>query len=148
MRRGNSGRTHSRSVDDSSWGNGVAGYQIALAYSHVLYSLNVPHKTAEDLIAEAKEQIEEVSPEEVKAMRSSGENVVYLDVREPNEWNLGTIPGAVHLPRGNLETQIEALVDTPQRVVVYCARGNRSALATLTMKQMGYGNVASRLHRF
>ena len=110
--------------------------------------MSVPPKTGEDLIAEAKEQIEEISPEEVKVLRSSGADVVYLDVREPNEWNLGRIPGAVHLPRGNLETKIEALVDRGQRVVVYCARGNRSALAALTMKQMGYENVASMSRGF
>lgn len=100
------------------------------------------------MIAEAKEQIEEVSPEDVQAMKSRGESVVYLDVREPNEWNLGRIPQAVHLPRGNLETKIEALVDRQQRVVVYCARGNRSALAALTMKQMGYGKAASMARGF
>jgi rhodanese-related sulfurtransferase len=105
-------------------------------------------KTGEDLIAEAKEQIQEVTPEDVRAMKSRGENVVYLDVREPNEWNLGRIPGAVHLPRGNLETKIEALVDRDQKVVVYCARGNRSALAALTMQQMGYHNVSSMSHGF
>ena len=108
----------------------------------------MPHKTGEDLIAEAKEQIEEVSPEDVLAMKERQENVVYLDVREPNEWNLGRIPQAVHLPRGNLETKIEALVDRSQRVVIYCARGNRSALAALTMKQMGYDNVASMARGF
>lgn len=110
--------------------------------------MSVPHKTGEDLIAEAKEQIDQVTPEEVQAMRSGGENVVYLDVREPNEWGLGRIPGALHLPRGNLETKIEALVDRQQRVVVYCARGNRSALAALTMKQMGYDRVASMSRGF
>lgn len=106
------------------------------------------HKTGEDLIADAKEQITEVTPEEVKAMRTRSEAVVYLDVREPNEWNLGRIPKAVHLPRGNLETKIEALVDRGQRVVVYCARGNRSALAALTMQQMGYDNVTSMSRGF
>ena len=108
----------------------------------------MPHKTGEDLIAEAKEQIEQVSPEDVLAMKERRENVVYLDVREPNEWNLGRIPKAVHLPRGNLETKIEALVDREQRVVVYCARGNRSALAALTMQQMGYEKVASMARGF
>ncbi|MDQ3674041.1 MAG: rhodanese-like domain-containing protein [Gemmatimonadota bacterium] len=108
----------------------------------------MPHKTGEDLIAEAKEQIEEVRPEDVQAMQSRQERVVYLDVREPNEWNLGRIPGSVHLPRGNLETKIEALVDRHQRIVVYCARGNRSALAALTMKQMGYDSVASMSRGF
>lgn len=108
----------------------------------------VAHKTGEDLITEAKEQIQEVSPEDVKAMIARGENVVYLDVREPNEWNLGRIPKAVHLPRGNLETKIEALVDRQQRVVIYCARGNRSALAALTMQQMGYEKVSSMARGF
>ena len=106
------------------------------------------NKTGEDLIAEAKSQIDEVTPDEVQAMRAREEKVVYLDVREPNEWNLGRIPGAVHLPRGNLETKIEALVDRDQPVVVYCARGNRSALAALTMKQMGYRKVSSMSRGF
>ncbi len=108
----------------------------------------MPHKSGEDLVAAAKEQITEVTPEEVLAMQARNESVVYLDVREPNEWNLGRIPRAVHLPRGNLETKIEALIDRGQRVVIYCARGNRSALAALTMKQMGYDNVASMSRGF
>jgi rhodanese-related sulfurtransferase len=106
------------------------------------------HKSGEDLVEEAKLQIEEVAPEKVREMKARGENVVYLDVREPNEWNLGRIPGAVHLPRGNLESKVEGLIDRDQKVVIYCARGNRSALAALTMKQMGYDNVASMARGF
>src|SRR3954469_18102738 len=106
------------------------------------------HKTGEDLVEEARQQIEEVTPEQVREMQTGGERVVYLDVREPNEWNLGRLPGAVHLPRGNLESKVEALIDRSQRVVIYCARGNRSALAALTMKQMGYDNVASMARGF
>ncbi|HEY5021758.1 MAG TPA: rhodanese-like domain-containing protein [Gemmatimonadaceae bacterium] len=106
------------------------------------------HKTGEDLVEEAKQQIDEVTPEQVREMQARDERVVYLDVREPNEWNLGRLPHAVHLPRGNLETKVEALIDRSQKVVVYCARGNRSALAALTMKQMGYGNVASMARGF
>jgi len=106
------------------------------------------HKTGEDLIEEAKQQIKEVTPEQVREMQSRGERVVYLDVREPNEWNLGRLPQAVHLPRGNLETKVEGLIDRTQNVVIYCARGNRSALAALTMKQMGYENVASMARGF
>lgn len=106
------------------------------------------HRTGEDLIEEAKRQIEEVTPEQVRDMQARGERVVYLDVREPNEWNLGRLPQAVHLPRGNLETKVEALIDRKQRVVIYCARGNRSALAALTMQQMGYENVASMARGF
>jgi len=101
------------------------------------------YKTGADLIEEARSQIREVSPAEVMAMLDAKEDVVFLDVREPNEWNLGRIPGAVHLPRGNLESKVEGLVDRGRKIVVYCARGNRSALAALTMKQMGYGDVVS-----
>ena len=100
-------------------------------------------KTGQDLIDEAKQQIREVTPEEVRDMQARNEPVVYLDVREPNEWNLGRLPQAVHLPRGNLEGKVEGIIDRDQKVVVYCARGNRSALAALTMKQMGYENVSS-----
>src|SRR5256714_7303938 len=100
-------------------------------------------KTGEDLIDEAKRQIEEVTPEEVREMQASGEGVVYLDVREPNEWNLGHLPHAIHLSRGNLEGKVEGIIDRGQKVVIYCARGNRSALAALTMQQMGYENVCS-----
>jgi rhodanese-related sulfurtransferase len=100
-------------------------------------------KSGQDLIDEAKQQIDEVTPEQVREMQARGERVVYLDVREPAEWNLGRVPHALHLPRGNLETKVEGLIDRDQRVVVYCARGNRSALAALTMKQMGYERVAS-----
>jgi sulfur-carrier protein adenylyltransferase/sulfurtransferase len=101
------------------------------------------YKTGQDLIDEAKQQIQEVTPEQVREMQARNEAVVYLDVREPNEWNLGRLPHATHLPRGNLETKVEGIVDRNQKVVVYCARGNRSALAALTLKQMGYENVAS-----
>lgn len=106
------------------------------------------HKTGQDLIEEAKRQIEEVTPEQVREMQARNERVVYLDVREPNEWNLGRIPHAVHLPRGNLETKVEGMIDRAQKVVIYCARGNRSALAALTMKQMGYESVTSMARGF
>jgi len=105
-------------------------------------------KTGQDLIDEAKRQIDEVTPEQVRDMQARNESVVYLDVREPNEWNLGRMPQAIHLPRGNLEGKVEGMIDRNQKVIVYCARGNRSALAALTMKQMGYQNVVSMARGF
>ena len=75
-------------------------------------------------------------------MRASGD-VAFLDVREPNEWNLGHIPGAVHIPRGQLETNIEQRLPRDREIVIYCASGNRSALAADTMQQMGYARVSS-----
>jgi sulfur-carrier protein adenylyltransferase/sulfurtransferase len=108
----------------------------------------MPHKTGLDLIDEAKQQIEEVTPEQVRDMQARNERAIYPDVREPNEWNLGRLPHAIHLPRGNLETKVEGIIDRKQRVVIYCARGNRSALAALTLKQMGYEDVASMARGF
>ena len=101
------------------------------------------YKTGADLTEEARSRIEEVTPAEVAAIRERGEQAILLDVREPNEWNLGRIPGAVFLPRGNLESKVEDAIPRDARVIVYCARGNRSALAADTMRQMGYGSVAS-----
>ena len=101
------------------------------------------YKTGSDLVEDARARITEVNPAEVKAMLEKKESAVYLDVREPNEWNLGHIPGAVHLPRGNLESKVEGMLDRSKKIIVVCARGNRSALAALTLQEMGYENVAS-----
>lgn len=101
------------------------------------------YKTGTDLVEEARARIREISAADVKAMLERGDAVVLLDVREPNEWNLGHIPKAVHIPRGNLESKVEGLVPREAKVVVYCARANRSALAADTMHVMGYTDVAS-----
>lgn len=101
------------------------------------------YKTGAELTEEARGRIREVTPADVAGMRARGEKAVYLDVREPNEWNLGRIPGAVFLPRGNLESKVEDAVSRDAKVIVYCARGNRSALAADTLRQMGYEDVAS-----
>lgn len=96
-----------------------------------------------DPVAEAKRQIEEVTPAEALDLKARGENVAFLDVRELNEWNLGRLPHAVHIPLRDLEMKVEGSIARDQKVVVYCARGNRSALAALTMKRMGYQNAVS-----
>jgi rhodanese-related sulfurtransferase len=99
------------------------------------------YKTGAALIDDGKSNVTEVSPKDALALH--GQNVVFLDVREPNEWNLGHIPGAIHIPLGQLEVKVETAVDRSKRVVVYCAAGARSALAAQTMLQMGYANVTS-----
>jgi rhodanese-related sulfurtransferase len=100
-------------------------------------------KTATDLINEAKARITEVNAERVQEMQERGEPVVYLDVREQNEWNMGHLPRATLIPRGVLESTIEQRVPRDAQIVVYCASGNRSALAADTLQEMGYGKVAS-----
>jgi rhodanese-related sulfurtransferase len=103
----------------------------------------MPTKSGQDLIAEAKGRVKEVSAAEAMKRRASGDAVTFLDVRDSQEANLGMIPGAVHVSRGMLESKIEGLVPREADVIIYCASGNRSALAADTMQQMGYGKVAS-----
>ena len=100
-------------------------------------------KTGKDLVDEARRRIKEVSASEALEMKKRGDDIIFLDVREPNEWNLGRIPGALHIPRGNLESKVEGMIDRARAVLVYCSQGSRSTLAADTMMQMGYLRVAS-----
>jgi rhodanese-related sulfurtransferase len=100
-------------------------------------------KTGRQLVEEARGRVKQLTVREVMDKLRSGEKLTLLDVRDLNEVNLGKIPGAVHVSRGNLETKIEALIPREANVVVYCASGNRSAFAAETMKEMGYDRVAS-----
>ncbi|HEX6458910.1 MAG TPA: molybdopterin-synthase adenylyltransferase MoeB, partial [Thermoleophilaceae bacterium] len=99
-----------------------------------------------DLIRTIRSQITEVDPGEVHELISNGHNgYVVVDVREQHEFEQSHLPGAVHVPRGHLESRIEgAAPDKSQRVITYCASGQRSALAANTMlKELGYENVES-----
>jgi molybdopterin/thiamine biosynthesis adenylyltransferase/rhodanese-related sulfurtransferase len=99
--------------------------------------------TGTDLIRQAKERISEVDPKEVHELVDNG--VVIVDVREQHEFEESHLPGALHVPRGHLESRIEGVVpDKDKRVVAYCASGNRSALAADDMQsKLGYENVES-----
>ena len=99
-------------------------------------------KTGADMITDAKTRIREVDTAQALALHGRP-GVTFLDVRDLQEVNLGKIPGAVHISRGNLETKIEAVVPRDAHVVIYCASGNRSAFAADVMQQMGYANVCS-----
>ena len=99
-------------------------------------------KSGHDLIEEARARITEVSAAEARALFAQP-GVAFYDCREPNEYNLGHLPGAVFIPRGQLETNIEARIPRDQRVIIYCASGNRSVLATETLLAMGYASVSS-----
>jgi len=97
--------------------------------------------TSRDLLAQVKAQITEVTTEEAQS-RLDGSLV--LDVREPEEYEQGAIPGSVHIPRGHLESQVEGKVpDREGPVLVICASGFRSAFAAKTLQDLGYKSVAS-----
>ena len=95
-----------------------------------------------DLLAAAKSEITEVDTAAAAAQIDGG--ALILDVREPDEYEQGALPGAVHIPRGHLEAQVEGrLLDKTQPVVVYCAGGVRSAFAARTLQELGYDDVVS-----
>jgi len=98
-----------------------------------------------ELIRRAKEQVREVDPREVHELLGERNGPVVVDVREQQEFEESHLPGAKHVPRGHLESRIEgAAGDRSARVVLYCASGNRSALAARTLQEeLGYENVES-----
>jgi len=97
----------------------------------------------EKLVAEAKKNITEISPQEAAAKLKGGEAVI-VDVRDKDEWDEEHIPAAIHLSRGTIELDIEDKVpDTNALVICHCGGGGRSALAAESLQKMGYKNVRS-----
>ena len=98
--------------------------------------------TFRDLLSAAKSSITEIDTATAESQIADG--ALILDVREPDEYEEGALPGAVHIPRGHLEAQVEGrLLDKDAPVVVYCAGGVRSAFAVQTMEELGYTNALS-----
>jgi rhodanese-related sulfurtransferase len=105
-------------------------------------------KTAQEMVAEANAVVPTISAEEAKQL-AGRPDVLFLDVREPNEVQAsGKVPGAVNVPRGLVEFRADptsalhdAAFDRAKTVVTYCAAGGRAALVGKTLKDMGYENV-------
>jgi cysteine desulfurase/selenocysteine lyase len=105
---------------------------------------DAPDKSYDDLVAEARAEVEEISPDEFAARRAAGFDGVLLDVREREELPAGTIPDSIHLPRGLLERELPFVCpDRDRPICVHCESGKRSALAALVLRRMGYRHVAS-----
>jgi rhodanese-related sulfurtransferase len=106
-------------------------------------------KTAADLVAEAKQRIQNLTVDQTAEELERGDALL-VDLREPDErQEHGAIPGAVHAPRGMLEFWADptspyhrAEFHPNRRVILHCAGGGRSALAADTLQHMGYANVA------
>lgn len=94
-----------------------------------------------DLLSATKERVREVDPADAESRLG---DATFLDIREQDEYDQGTIPGSVFIPRGHLEAQIEnRLPDKDRPVVVYCAGGFRSVFGADTLQQLGYTDVTS-----
>jgi rhodanese-related sulfurtransferase len=104
-----------------------------------------------DIVAKAKATIKECTVTDVNDCL--GADTIFIDIREPAEYQRGHIPGAVLLPRGLMEFELHSLVERcrkdmnlppeDQPIVLYCGTGGRSALAALAAEQLGYRNVKS-----
>jgi molybdopterin/thiamine biosynthesis adenylyltransferase/rhodanese-related sulfurtransferase len=99
--------------------------------------------TFRDLLQQTKARIREVDTTGAEAALANP-GLIVLDVREPDEYEQGALPHAVHIPRGHLESQVESkLPNKSAPVLVYCAGGTRSAFAADTLAQLGYQDVVS-----
>jgi sulfur-carrier protein adenylyltransferase/sulfurtransferase len=99
--------------------------------------------TYRDLLQQARAEISEVDAARARDLIESEEPLV-VDVREQDEWDEGHIPGAIHVPRGHLESRIERLApDRARPLILYCSAGNRSAFAAKTLGELGYEDVTS-----
>ena len=108
--------------------------------------------TAQDLVAQARAVIEEIDPTRLHVLQTAGTPVI--DVREPAEFAEGHLPGAVNIPRGVLEFQVDAhpavncrtdpnLSHRREPVILYCRTGGRSALAAEALKRLGFDRPLS-----
>jgi len=102
--------------------------------------------TFREIFTSTRRQIKEIKSED--AVKELGKSI-FLDVREADEYEQGTINGAIHLPRGFLELNIEGVLpDKSVPIITYCAGGVRSAFAAKTLNEMGYANVSSLVGGF
>src|SRR3954464_7699759 len=96
-----------------------------------------------DLLQKVKGEIDEVDAAHARELIER-DSPTLVDVREQDEWDEGHLPGAIHIPRGYLESRIEqAVPDRSKPVLLYCAAGNRSAFAAQTLEELGYEHVSS-----
>ncbi len=130
----------------SIFGAAVILLIFATSCQHAEFNQNL-----DQMVATAQKHVDPVTVEQVKEKLDNGDMILLIDVREPNEFNAGYIPGSVNIPRGVLEFKIgnEAFWDAAflylpeidEEIIVYCKKGKRGTLAGETLKRLGYKNV-------
>lgn len=108
-------------------------------------------KNTDEMVEYAQNQIKEISAKDLNEVMEKGQTFLLIDVRTNEEFEESFIPGAVHITRGQLEFKIDndkfwedEMIYKPEKkdlIVIYCKKGQRGALATLALKQLGFTNV-------
>ena len=102
------------------------------------------YANAKEMVAAVKTQITEIALEDLKKKMDNQDDFVLIDVRDKGEFIKGSIPGAFNISRGLLEFKIgDKVEDKAKEIVLFCKSGSRSALATASLKSIGYTNVKS-----
>jgi len=130
----------------------IVVWMVAFAFFLSMASLTFAQETAKvptwqttpvkEWVAKAKGSVAKVSAADVKAAIDKKEKAVYLDVRDPQEFSAGHLPGAINVSRGTLEFNIwNKIPDQGSKIYVYCKTAGRSSLATKTLNDLGYKNA-------
>jgi rhodanese-related sulfurtransferase len=132
--------------------NRISIFTLLLAAALLLpslgYSANFPPSVGQ-LVADAKKAIKTVNMAEFKAMYDKKDVGLLIDVRDPNEYATGHIPGAVNVSRGTIEFKLWKLVggaekpDYNKKMMLYCGSGGRCSLATKSLVDLGFTNVTA-----
>ena len=103
----------------------------------------------DELVANAKAAVNTIDMQAFRALLEQPDPGFIIDVREPNEFATGHVPGAINIPRGMIEFRIGTLIDYPKnapadvKLTLYCKVGSRSALAAKSLKELGFVNVTA-----
>jgi rhodanese-related sulfurtransferase len=106
----------------------------------------------DEIVEEARPRVREVLPEDAKSMVEAAPDAIIVDVREPHEWDMGHIAGAIHIPLGDLPAAADPASPTADPrltghtgavIVTQCATGKRSIVAADVLQKLGYADVAS-----
>ena len=111
-----------------------------------------PVQSVDEMVASAQKNVDGITVEQLMEKLDNGDMILLIDVREPNEFNAGYIPGSVNIPRGVIEFKIDNeafwdaaflyLPETDEEIIVYCKKGKRGILAGETLKKLGYTKVS------
>ena len=100
-------------------------------------------RTYQDLLADARERVPEIQVAELAERLARGDEPLIVDIREQQEWDEGHIPGAIHVSRGFLESRIAGVATHDREIILACAGGTRSLLASITLLDMGFESVTN-----